>query len=107
MCGACCGRTKMKKQTPTSCADVSSTYLFSRLNLFCRCAPHSRWFSVLQQHTCTYTIFKISNKLIEEFSTESKPGVHDVARTQIHDFLEAEREDVDGLSEVDARIDQL
>lgn len=48
MKGACCGRMKTNRQTPTSCSEASSTYLLSREMVFCSSAAHSFWFVVLQ-----------------------------------------------------------
>lgn len=47
MKGACWGRMKTNRQTPTSCSEASSTYLLSREMVFCSSTAHSFWFVVL------------------------------------------------------------
>lgn len=49
MKGACCGRMKTNRHTPTSCSEASSTYLWSRDMFFCSSAAQSFWLVVLRQ----------------------------------------------------------
>lgn len=48
MKGACCGRMKTNRHTPTSCSEASSTYLWSRDMFFCSSAAQSFWLVVLK-----------------------------------------------------------
>lgn len=47
MKGACWGRMKTNRQTPTSCSEASSTYLWSREMVFWSSTAQSFWFVVL------------------------------------------------------------
>lgn len=49
MKGACCGRMKTNRQTPTSCSEASSTYLLSRETVFWSSTAQSFWFVVLRR----------------------------------------------------------
>lgn len=99
MNAACWGRMKMKRQTPTSCSEASSTYLWSREMLFCSSAAHSFWLVVLYRKRiiCSNICSKMSAYLT--FTLEILLDLYTMVKTVVISQIRFSKTDVSALQE--------